>query len=145
MPVLLRKALHLAGCHRLDRWPTYRHSQKRSWHPDRPDSVVPLISYTTCEPVSRRALRLWIAVVCRVRDVLSRASEGWLKNTEVCDLLVHFRTYGLPVCRHPPSQPAGIAARPSWQAASPRASRVTDGCLSLIARLRLHSIPRRSE
>ena len=45
--------------------------------------------------------------VCRVRDVLSRAGEGWLKNTEVCDLLVHFRTYGLPICRHPPSKPAG--------------------------------------
>lgn len=44
----------------------------------------------------------------RVRDVLSRAGEGWLKNTEVCDLLVHYRTYGLPICRHPPNKPAGV-------------------------------------
>jgi hypothetical protein len=69
-----------------------------------------------CHASSQLCTRLLTPVVTmcqpahRVRDVLARAGEGWLKNTEVCDLLVHYRTYGLPICRHPPSRPAG--ARP---------------------------------
>lgn len=35
---------------------------------------------------------IWLTnVERRVRDVLRRAGTGWLKNTEVCDLLVHHR------------------------------------------------------
>jgi hypothetical protein len=43
----------------------------------------------------------------KVRDILLKAQNAWLKNTEVCDLLLHYSEYSLPVAREPPSLPPG--------------------------------------
>ena len=39
--------------------------------------------------------------------MLQRAERNWLKNTEVCDLLVNHKEYGLNVCVDPPVRPPG--------------------------------------
>ncbi|CAL8460857.1 g388 [Coccomyxa elongata] len=43
----------------------------------------------------------------KVRDILHKAQSAWLKNTEVCDLLLHYAEYNLPVARDPPNLPPG--------------------------------------
>ena len=51
-----------------------------------------------------------------VREILERACNSWLKNTEVTDLLVNHRQYGLHVSMEPPVRPPG---KPSaWEAGS---------------------------
>ena len=42
-----------------------------------------------------------------VREILERACNSWLKNTEVTDLLVNHRQYGLHVSLEPPVRPPG--------------------------------------
>ena len=42
-----------------------------------------------------------------VREVLDRCCNSWLKNTEVTDLLVNHRQYGLHVSLEPPVRPPG--------------------------------------
>ena len=44
----------------------------------------------------------------KVRDILLKAQSAWLKNTEVCDLLLHYHEYQLPVAREPPNLPPGV-------------------------------------
>lgn len=45
-----------------------------------------------------------------MRDILRRAQTIWLKNPEVCDLLVNHRQYGLNVSVHSPVRPPGAFA-----------------------------------
>ncbi len=42
-----------------------------------------------------------------VFEILERACSSWLKNTEVTDLLVNHRQYGLHVSLEPPVRPPG--------------------------------------
>ena len=43
----------------------------------------------------------------KVREILHKAQSAWLKNTEVCDVLMHYSEYNLPVARDPPHLPPG--------------------------------------
>ena len=43
----------------------------------------------------------------KVRDILHKAQTAWLKNTEVCDVLMRYSEYNLPVARDPPHLPPG--------------------------------------
>lgn len=43
----------------------------------------------------------------KVREILHKAQSAWLKNTEVCDVLLHYSEYNLPVARDPPHLPPG--------------------------------------
>jgi hypothetical protein len=43
----------------------------------------------------------------KVRETLHKAQSSWLKNTEVCNLLLHYAEYNLPVARDPPNLPPG--------------------------------------
>ena len=45
----------------------------------------------------------------KVRDILHKAQTAWLKNTEVCDVLMRYSEYNLPVAREPPHLPPGGA------------------------------------
>ena len=45
-----------------------------------------------------------------VLEILSRCSSSWLKNTEVTDLLVNHRQYGLHVSLEPPVRPPGMVS-----------------------------------
>ena len=46
----------------------------------------------------------------KVREILLKAQNAWLKNTEVCDLLLHYSDYNLPVARDPPNLPPGMGS-----------------------------------
>ena len=41
------------------------------------------------------------------REILKKGSVGWLKNTEVRDLLVYHDDFQIQVAKDPPRQPAG--------------------------------------
>ncbi|KAK9820359.1 hypothetical protein WJX72_009412 [[Myrmecia] bisecta] len=43
----------------------------------------------------------------KIREVLAKGQTTWLKNTEVCDLLLNFQAYNMRVSRDPPLQPPG--------------------------------------
>ena len=43
----------------------------------------------------------------KVREILHKEQSAWLKNTEVCDVLMHYSEYSLPVARDPPHLPLG--------------------------------------
>lgn len=43
----------------------------------------------------------------KAKEVLLKAEQSWLKNTEVCELLLNYVAYNLPVSKEPPHQPPG--------------------------------------
>lgn len=43
----------------------------------------------------------------KVREVLHKGRTSWLKNPEVCDLLVNHAAFNLPISRDAPMQPPG--------------------------------------
>jgi hypothetical protein len=43
----------------------------------------------------------------KVRDVLHKGRTSWLKNPEVCDLLVNHAAFNMPISRDAPMQPPG--------------------------------------
>ncbi len=44
-----------------------------------------------------------------VQDILEKGKRSWLKNTEVCDMLLNYSAFNLRVAREPPCQPPGSA------------------------------------
>lgn len=42
-----------------------------------------------------------------VRDILEKGKRSWLKNTEVCDMLLNHMEFNLRVAKKPPRQPPG--------------------------------------
>lgn len=46
-----------------------------------------------------------------VRDILEKGKRTWLKNTEVCDMLLNHTELNLKVAREPPRQPPGSPRR----------------------------------
>lgn len=48
----------------------------------------------------------------KVRDVLTKGKTNWLKNPEVCELLVNHAAFNLPISRDAPSQPPGMRPDP---------------------------------
>jgi CG-1 domain len=47
-----------------------------------------------------------------IREVLARAKDGWLKNTEVYELLQNYKRYGLKISKDPPLRPPGKPVHP---------------------------------
>lgn len=43
----------------------------------------------------------------KTQDILEKGKRGWLKNTEVCDMLLHHAAFNLRVAKEPPRQPPG--------------------------------------
>ena len=43
----------------------------------------------------------------KAQAIIRKAEGSWLKNTEVCELLMNYVAYNLPVSKEPPSQPPG--------------------------------------
>ena len=46
-----------------------------------------------------------------VRDILDKGKHSWLKNTEVCDMLLNHTEFNLRVAKEPPRQPPGDFAK----------------------------------
>lgn len=46
-----------------------------------------------------------------VRDILEKGKRSWLKNTEVCDMLLNHNEFNLRVAKEPPRQPPGRLIR----------------------------------
>lgn len=42
-----------------------------------------------------------------MQDVLEKGKRSWLKNTEVCEMLLNYTELNLRVARDPPRQPPG--------------------------------------
>ena len=70
-----------------------------------------------------------------VIDILHRACTSWLKNTEVTDLLVNHRQYGLHVSLEPPVRPPGKSSDWGSVACGLNSSGVTERYPLLIALL----------
>ena len=45
----------------------------------------------------------------KTQDILKKGKRSWLKNTEVCDMLLNYTAFNLRVAREPPCQPPGTA------------------------------------
>jgi hypothetical protein len=43
----------------------------------------------------------------KVREILTKGKTSWLKNPEVCDLLMNHASYNMPISRDAPNQPPG--------------------------------------
>ena len=43
----------------------------------------------------------------KMQDILEKGKRSWLKNTEVCDMLLHYTKFNLRIAREPPCQPPG--------------------------------------
>ena len=41
------------------------------------------------------------------QDILEKGKRSWLKNTEVCDMLINYAAFNLRVAREPPCKPPG--------------------------------------
>lgn len=51
----------------------------------------------------------------KMQDILEKGKRSWLKNTEVCDMLLHYTKFNLRIAREPPCQPPGNAqTTPVW-------------------------------
>ena len=69
----------------------------------------------------------------KVREILHKAQSAWLKNTEVCDVLLHYSEYNLPVARDPPHLPPGESHGIQKQGGSRRSTMGMRGGLKLFS------------